>query len=92
MRLDLFLKASRLVKRRAIAQDMCDGGRVLVNGAPAKPAKAVKQGDALRLSYQSRIIDVEVLAIPASSKNIKTPPEELYRVTGEQRLPRENNA
>ena len=90
MRLDLFLKISRLVKRRTIAQEMCDAGRVLVNGALAKPAKEVKPGDALRLSYASRIIDVEVLAVPASSKNVKAPPEELYRVTEELRLPRDD--
>ena len=92
MRLDLFLKTCRLVKRRAIAQEMCDAGRVLVNGATAKPAKEVKTGDALRLSYLSRFIEVEVLAIPISSKNIKEQPEELYRVTGEQQLSKENNA
>lgn len=91
MRLDLFLKATRLVKRRTIAQEMCDAGRVLVNGAPAKPAKEIRAGDALRLSYPSRIIDIEVLAVPASSKNVKTPPEELYRVTGEQRLPQDTS-
>jgi len=90
VRLDLFLKTSRLVKRRAIAQEMCDAGRVLVNGAPAKPAKEVKPGDALRLSSAARIIDVEVLTVPASSKNVKTPPEELYRVVSEQRLPRDD--
>lgn len=86
MRLDLFLKASRLVKRRAIAQEMCDAGRVLVNGAQGKPSKNVKPGDELRLTYTSRVIDIEVLAVPASSKNIRQTPEELYRVTAEQRL------
>jgi len=91
VRLDLFLKVSRLVKRRAIAQEMCDAGRVLVNGAPAKSSKSVKPGDALRLSYAARIIDIKILLVPASSKNVKTLPEELYQVTGEQRLPRENN-
>jgi len=90
VRLDLFLKTSRLVKRRAIAQEMCDAGRILVNGAPSKPAKAVKPGDALRLSYASRIIDIEVLAVPASSKNVKALPEELYRVTDERRIPQED--
>jgi ribosomal 50S subunit-recycling heat shock protein len=89
VRLDLFLKTSRLVKRRTIAQELCDAGRVLVNGNPAKPAKEIKPGDALRISYATRVIDIEVLAVPASSKNVKTPPEELYRVTGEQWLSRE---
>jgi ribosome-associated heat shock protein Hsp15 len=70
---------------------MCDAGRVLVNGSPAKPAKEVKAGDILRLSYASRTIDIEVLGVPASSKNSKTPLEELYRVTRDQRLQREND-
>jgi ribosomal 50S subunit-recycling heat shock protein len=91
VRLDLFLKTTRLVKRRTVAQEMCDAGRVLVNGSPAKPAKEVRPGDILRLSYASRTISVEVLAVPASSKNVRTAPEELCRVTGEQRLQHENN-
>jgi ribosomal 50S subunit-recycling heat shock protein len=91
VRLDLFLKTTRLVKRRTVAQEMCDAGRVLVNGSPAKPAKEVKAGDILRLSYASRTIDIEVLGVPASSKNNKTPLEELYRVTRDQRLQQEND-
>ena len=89
MRLDLFLKTSRLVKRRTVAQEMCGAGRVLVNGQEAKPAKEIGPGDALRLSYSTRIIDVEVLSVPASSKNTKNLPEELYRVIADQRIPRE---
>jgi ribosomal 50S subunit-recycling heat shock protein len=87
VRLDLFLKASRLVKRRTIAQEMCDAGRVLVNGQQAKPAKEIKPGDLLALTYAARVREVEVLVVPASSKNVKAPPEELYRVLSEQRLP-----
>jgi ribosomal 50S subunit-recycling heat shock protein len=91
VRLDLFLKASRLVKRRTIAQEMCDAGRVRVNGRAAKPAKEVKPGDRLALTYASRIYEVEIVAVPASSRISKTPPEELYRVTGEQRRPHNSN-
>ena len=87
MRLDLFLKISRLVKRRAMAQEMCGAGRVLVNGLAAKPAREIRPGDTVRLSYSSRTIDIKVLTVPASSKNVKTPPEELYRVTSDQRQP-----
>jgi len=87
VRLDLFLKISRLVKRRAVAQEMCGAGRVLVNGHAAKPAREVRRGDAVRLSYTSRTIDIRVLVVPASSKNVKTLPEELYRVTSDQRQP-----
>ena len=90
MRLDLFLKTSRLVKRRTVAQEMCDAGRVLVNGRVAKPAKEIGPGDSLRLSFSTRTIDIEVLKVPASSKNVKSLPEELYRVTADQKIPRED--
>lgn len=91
MRLDLFLKTSRLVKRRAVAQEMCGAGRVLVNGQAAKPAKEIGTGDVLRLSYSTRIIDIEVLKVPASSKNVQSLPDELYRVMSDQRIPREDS-
>lgn len=89
MRLDLFLKASGLVKRRTVAQAMCVAGRLLVNGREAKPAKEIGPGDVLRLSYSTRTIDIEVLGVPASSKNVKDAPEELYRITSDQRMPGE---
>ncbi|MEK6742851.1 MAG: RNA-binding S4 domain-containing protein [Nitrospirota bacterium] len=90
MRVDLFLKTSRLVKRRTVAQEMCGAGRVLVNGQEAKPAKEVGPGDALRISYSTRIIEIEVLKVPASSNNVKCLPEELFRVTSDHRIPRED--
>lgn len=89
MRLDLFLKASRLVKRRSVAREMCDNGRVLVNGRESKPAKEVKQGDVITLKFSSRIIDLEVLTLTASSK--KASPEELYKVKSETRLPKDKD-
>lgn len=85
MRLDLFLKTSRLVKRRTVAQELCDAGRVLVNGLAAKPAKEIRPGDRLALSYATRTIEAEVLAVPPSSRNVKLLPEELYRVTADRR-------
>ena len=90
MRLDLFLKTSRLVKRRTVAQEMCGAGRVLVNGHEAKPGKEIGPGDTLRLSYSTRTIDIEVLTVPASSKNVKSLPEELYRVISDQRIPQDD--
>jgi ribosomal 50S subunit-recycling heat shock protein len=89
VRLDLFLKTSRLVKRRTVAQEMCGAGRVLVNGKEAKPAKEIEPGDTLRLSYSTRIIGIEVLKVPASSKNVKSLPEEIYRVISDQKISRE---
>jgi ribosomal 50S subunit-recycling heat shock protein len=89
VRLDLFLKTSRLVKRRAVAQEMCGAGRVLVNGLEAKPAKDIGTGDRLRLSYTTRVIDIEVLTVPVSSKNVKVPPEEMYRVISDAKIQQE---
>ena len=90
VRLDLFLKTSRLVKRRTVAQEMCGAGKVLVNGHEAKPAKEIGPGDKLRLSYSTRIIEIEVLSVPAASKNVKSLPEELYRVIVDHKLSREH--
>lgn len=88
VRLDLFLKASRLIKRRAIAREMCDNGRVLLNGHDAKPAKEVKPGDVITLKFSSKRIELEVLGVIAAFSR-KTPPEELYRIKSEKRLPKE---
>ncbi len=89
MRLDLFLKKSRLVKRRTIAQEMCGAGRVLVNGHEAKPAKEVKRGDIITLNFSSRIIELDIIEIPASSN--KASPETFYTVRSETRLPRDKD-
>jgi ribosomal 50S subunit-recycling heat shock protein len=88
MRLDLFLKTSRLVKRRTVAQEMCVAGRVLVNGHDAKPAKEVKPGDVITLKFSSRSVDLEIVSLIKTSSR-KIAPEELYRVTSETRLPKE---
>jgi len=90
VRLDLFLKTSRLVKRRTVAQEMCGAGRVLLNAHEAKPAKEIGPGDTLRLSYTTRTIDIEVLTVPVSSKTIKVPPEEMYRVLSDKKIPQED--
>ncbi len=90
MRLDLFLKTSRLIKRRALARDMCDNGRVLVNGREAKPAKEMKQGDVVTLRFSLRSIDLEVLGASAASSR-KTPPEDFYRIISETRIPKESD-
>jgi len=90
VRLDLYLKTSRLLKRRAIARQMCDNNRVLVNGHEAKPAKEVRPGDVITLKFSSRIIDLEVVGVAAAS-GAKKPPEELYRIKSETRLPREKD-
>lgn len=54
MRIDKFLKVSRLIKRRTVAQDACDGGRVSVNGRVAKPSCDVKEGDVIEISFGAK--------------------------------------
>jgi ribosomal 50S subunit-recycling heat shock protein len=90
VRIDLFLKSARLIKRRTIIRELCDQGRVLVNGREAKPAKEVRPGDRIALKYSSRVVELEVLGMPGPAPK-KTPPEELYRVTAETQLPKEKD-
>lgn len=64
MRLDIFLKLSRLVPRRTLAQQMCEAGAVKVNNTPSKSAREVKAGDLLAIRQRGRITTVRVLEIP----------------------------
>lgn len=77
MRLDKFLKVSRLIKRRTIANEACDAGRVLVNDKVAKASAAVKQGDVIEIQFGTRAVKVEVLDVQETSR--KEEAKELYR-------------
>lgn len=68
MRLDKFLKVSRLIKRRTIANEACDAGRVMVNGKPAKASSIVKTGDIIEIGFGSKAVKVEVLDVQESTK------------------------
>ncbi|MBO5363906.1 MAG: RNA-binding S4 domain-containing protein [Clostridia bacterium] len=63
MRLDKYLKVSRLIKRRTIANEACDGGRVSVNGKVARASYDVKEGDILTIDFGSRPVTVRVLEV-----------------------------
>jgi ribosomal 50S subunit-recycling heat shock protein len=63
MRLDKFLKVSRLIKRRTVANDACAASKVFVNGKPAKPSKELKIGDKLEISFGEKKILAEVLSL-----------------------------
>ena len=63
MRLDKYLKVSRLIKRRTLANEVDDAGRVLVNGKPAKASYAVKVGDTIEITFGNRPVTVRVLAV-----------------------------
>ena len=62
MRLDTWLKVSRLIKRRTVANEACDNGRVTANGRPVKASYDVKSGDVLELKFGEKLIRVEVLS------------------------------
>ena len=79
MRLDKFLKVSRLIKRRTVANSVSEMGRVLVNGNPAKPAKQLKIGDIIEIEYASGKEKVEVLKVPEGNVSIQES-STLYRV------------
>ena len=68
MRLDKFLKVSRLIKRRTVANEACDAGRVLVNGNVAKASAKVKVGDIIEIQFGTRTVKVEVLDIQETTK------------------------
>ena len=79
MRLDKFLKVSRLIKRRTVANAVSEMGRVLVNGNIAKPAKKLKVGDVIEIEYSNRIEKISVLIIPTGNVSIQDA-SSLYRI------------
>jgi Ribosome-associated heat shock protein implicated in the recycling of the 50S subunit (S4 paralog) len=86
MRLDLFLKASRIVPRRSLANELCDAGLVKINGAPAKPSREVKPNDEIEIKRRNRITKMRVLEVPASKQVSKQQAPELYKVLSEEIL------
>ncbi len=68
MRLDKFLKVSRLIKRRTVANEACDAGRVMVNGKPAKASLNVKVGDEIEIMFGQKAVKVRVLNIQDTTK------------------------
>lgn len=78
MRIDKFLKNARLIKRRAVAKEACDGGRVLINGKVAKAGSEVKVGDVIQITFGIREVSVKVLELRESSR--KDTAEEMYQV------------
>ena len=86
MRLDLYLKLSRLVPRRTGAKEHCDAGEVHVNGQAAKAGREVHPGDRITLQLPSRELTVEVLALPTGRSVAKAIAHELFRVIGERRF------
>ncbi len=82
MRVDKFLKLSRIIKRRSVANDACDADRVLVNGKPAKPSKDLKVGDVVGVRFGDKEAFFKVLVIPTGNVG-KADASTLYEVVNE---------
>lgn len=74
MRLDKFLKVSRLIKRRTVANEVSDLGRVSVNGKPAKPSKQLKEGDLIQIENPNRSVSAKVLKVPQGNVSVQEAP------------------
>lgn len=90
VRLDLFLKSSRLIKRRTLARQMCDDNLVQVNGQHAKPAKEIRPGDVITLRFSSRILELDVTALPVANR--KASPEPPYIIRSDIRVSKDDQA
>lgn len=77
MRLDKYLKVSRLIKRRTVANEACDAGRVLINGSVAKASANVKVGDKITIQFGNKETNVEVIAVEETVK--KEAAADLYK-------------
>ena len=80
MRLDKYLKVSRLIKRRTVANEACDNSRITVNGRPAKVSYDVKVGDRIAIEFGARTLTVEVLAVAEAVR--KDDAAAMYREVG----------
>lgn len=84
MRLDKFLKVSRIIKRRTLAKEVCDGGRATLNGRTAKAGAEVKAGDLLELDFGTKRLKVEIIDTPATVRIDQA--REIYKVLEEIKI------
>ena len=84
MRIDKYLKVSRIFKRRTVAKDISDHERVLVNDKTAKPSTAVKEGDVITIVYGTKKLTVRVLKTADSAK--KSDADQMYEVVAEEKI------
>lgn len=77
MRLDKYLKVSRLIKRRTVANEACDAGRVMINGKAARASAPVKEGDEIEIQFGTKAVKVEVVSVQETVK--KDEAAQMYR-------------
>ena len=92
MRLDLFLKASRLCSRRTVAQKICEAGRVSINGSLAKSSHAVKKGDEIVIRSRDKLTSIRVLFLPTTRQTSRNDARTLYEVVSEESLDEVNSS
>ncbi len=90
MRLDLFLKTSRLIARRSLAQQFCDAGLVTINNLSAKSSREVKAGDEIEIKKGNRLIKYKVLEVPDKKQVSRSDAANLYEIISEERLITDN--
>lgn len=90
MRLDKFLKVSRLIKRRTVAKDVSGAGKILINGRPAKAATDVKVGDKLTLLFGRREVELEVLEVAETKRADQA--QEMYKILREENIASEDQS
>jgi ribosomal 50S subunit-recycling heat shock protein len=88
MRLDKFLKVSRLIKRRTLAKEVSDQGRISINGKEAKASSTVKEGDELTVQFGNKLVVVRIDRVQETSK--KEEAAEMYTVIKEERIQMES--
>jgi len=81
LRLDKYLKVSRLIKRRTVAKEICEAGRISVNSRPAKPASEVHEGDILTIHYGNKTTEVKVLSVADNAR--KDDARAMYEILSE---------
>lgn len=84
MRLDKFLKVSRIIKRRAVAKEVADKGRIQINGILAKSSSMVKIGDQIKIRFGNKILEIEVKELHDSTK--KEDAQKMYQIISETRV------
>ncbi|MEQ3453046.1 RNA-binding S4 domain-containing protein [Enterococcus cecorum] len=84
MRLDKFLKVSRIIKRRSVAKEVADKGRIQINGKLAKSSSTLKVGDVLQIQFGNKTLEVKVLALQDSTK--KEDASKMYEILSEKRV------
>ena len=83
MRLDQYLRASRLVLRRSVAQELCEAGAVTVNGAPARASRTVRAGDEVSVRRGDRALTVRVRTVPETKQVSRAQAPTLYEVVSD---------